>query len=490
MGATLRPYQVPDYTAALRCLSETRAFLDGSDTGTGKTYVSLKVCETMGLSPVVLGTRAGRGGWEAAAKAVGVPIEYINYEKVRGRRKKDALAVERYEAELKVWEAARDRHYNEVGADNTEDMFDPKWDFTLPKPVEPRATAESDWVVEKPYGKGSFIKWKQDYAMMIFDEVHRCGGQTTLNSKLLIAAVRQAGFVMALSATAADDPRQMKALGYALGLHGLNKRTTSLANYRGWLFRHGCVEGEWGGMDFVQDAEKQRKTFEKLNAEVFPKHGFRMRKSEIPGFPQTSINTLMLSDDEGRAGRLVAKLHEVERTGQPGMELRQKLEVLKAPFLVDLAYDYAIQGQGVVVFVNFSEPLRLVLDGLRERLGENAVGFVDGSQAGERGSRERRDTLDAFQANRLRALVCNGQAAGESANMHDPTGRVERTTLICPMPSGRQAKQIVGRVNRDGGARSQQFIVLFGDTYEEEIAKRMAQKQYNVDLFNDADFLV
>jgi hypothetical protein len=74
--------------------------------------------------------------------------------------------------------------------------------------------------------------------------------------------------------------------------------------------------------------------------------------------------------------------------------------------------------------------------------------------------------------------------------MHDPFTQRDRTTLISPCCSGRQFKQVVGRVNRDGGGFSQQFVVLFSDTREEEIAARMEAKGYNIDLLNDGDLLI
>jgi superfamily II DNA or RNA helicase len=58
------------------------------------------------------------------------------------------------------------------------------------------------------------------------------------------------------------------------------------------------------------------------------------------------------------------------------------------------------------------------------------------------------------------------------------------------MSSGRQYRQVLGRVHRDGGAWSQQFLVFFKNTYEEKVAKKMLQKGMNVELFNDADLLV
>jgi len=325
---------------------------------------------------------------------------------------------------------------------------------------------------------------------------HRCGGATSLNSKLLIAAKRQAKYVLALSATAADDPRQMKALGYALDLHGLSKKVAGRIprgrpDFISWLLRHGCSPGVFGGFDFAKEEGRQKVAFAKLHHEVFPEHGGRMRKAEIPGFPKTQIDIKLLTDDTGKAAKLTEELHAANADGAPltdTMTLRLKLENLMVPDLLDLVDDYAAASK-VVIFVSFTEPLEDLYDILRQKFGVDQVGYISGRQVGKGGEAQRNRFLDLFQANKLTALVCNVQAGGESCNMHDPTGQVERTTLITPCESGRQYRQVLGRVNRDGGAFSLQLLTYFANTYQEAVADRLAQKGFNLDLLNDGDFL-
>lgn len=443
---TLRDYQRPHADKIFASLLKRKYAFDGSDTGTGKTYVALACCKRLGIVPLVVGPKSARAGWEDAAEIAGHGVEFIGYEKLRGRRTTSEDGV--------------------------------------------RSLAESEWLIEKPYGKGSLLRWKNAPSMVIFDEVHRCSGATSLSSKVLIAAKRQAEYVLALSATAADSPRQMKALGYALGLHGLSKRTWAQPDYISWLLKHGCTPGWAGGFDFTKNSEKGAKAFRLLHDEIFGTgKGARMRKAEIPGFPQTSLDVLMLTPDE-KATEAAEELHRVNQMPDSDLAdiiaMRQALEELKVPFLIDLAADYALTSK-VVIFVNFTATLqRLVRDLPAALPGNGLVGAIHGQQSDE----ERRETLRAFQKNELDVLVCNVQAGGESANMHDPTGQVERTALICPCDSGRRYVQIQGRVNRDGGARSQQFVVFFRGTYEEKVANRMRQKGMNIELLNDAELKV
>jgi len=308
----------------------------------------------------------------------------------------------------------------------------------------------------------------------------------------MIAAKRQAQYVLALSATAADDPRSMKALGYLLDLHGLSRKTPpSRLNYMSWLLRHGCTPGTFGGFDFSTDKMKQRKAFERLHHEIFSTCGARMRKAEIPGFPQTVIDIKLLTDETGKAKKLTDELHDANQASalESVIRCRLALEKLMVPHLVDLAEDYA-QDSKVVCFVNFTEPLEELFEALRRKFGRDQVGYISGAQAGKKGEAERTRYLDLFQSNRLAALVCNIQAGGESANMHDPTGQVERTALITPCESGRKFKQVLGRVNRDGGARSLQLLTYFAGTQQEIVADRLTQKAFNIDVLNDGDFAV
>jgi superfamily II DNA or RNA helicase len=435
----LRDYQVPHYGKFLLSLQKRRYVFDGSETGTGKTYVALEACKALDVVPLVVGPKAAQGGWEAASETVGVPLEFIGYEKLRGKRKG-------------------------------------KTEFDV-------GLVDSEYLIERPMGKGSQINWKQIPDTVIFDEVHRCSGQTSLASKALIAAKRQANRIIALSASAADDPRQMKALGYALDLHGLSRKAFNKTDYIGWLLRHGCTPGWAGGFDFTRNSEKGEKAFRLLHQEIFGcGKGVRMEKNLIPSFPRTTIDVKLFTADN-KAVELASELHEINRRGHAGLaesiSARQALEILKIPFLVDAAKDFVLTSK-VVFFVNFSKTLKHLQ---KELPGAGVVW-------GEQSDAERRKVIQDFQSNHLDFLICNIQAGGESVNLHDPTGKLERTALISPCDSGRRYTQVLGRVHREGGAFSQQYVCFFAGTYEAAVAKRMRAKACNLTLLNDGELTV
>jgi hypothetical protein len=352
-------------------------------------------------------------------------------------------------------------------------------------------TSESEWIEEHKYGKGSYLTWKARYNTMIFDEVHRCGGDTTLQSKLLIAAKRQAGRVICLSATAADDPRQMKALGFTLGLHNLNDKRTG---FRPWLLVHGCAEEDYSGQIIYLPTDRQRiDAFTKLHEEIFPARGARMCRRDIPGFPHSKIDVKLLRTGAEEADKLMNEIQDLYRDLGTAAESdahyttrKRKLELLMVPDIVDFAEDLAVSTP-VVIFVSFTETLQQIYSKLIHLYGQNKVGFIDGTQVGAQGVQTRQGYVDSMQANALTALVANIGAAGESLSLHDPAGQVGRATIITPCDSGRRLQQVFGRVDRAGGADSLQFLAYFAGTFQEEIAKRVLKKTDNLALLNDGD---
>ncbi len=61
------------------------------------------------------------------------------------------------------------------------------------------------------------------------------------------AAARQGYGMLMLGATSCSNPTEMKALGYALGLHRGK-------DWWGWCLKNGCDRGRFGGLDFNNDA--------------------------------------------------------------------------------------------------------------------------------------------------------------------------------------------------------------------------------------------
>jgi hypothetical protein len=447
----LRPYQTEHAERLLAILKQRGAALDHSDTGCGKTHVALALCKALDTVPIVIGPKAARFGWEQAGAIQGIEFDYVNYELARVRKRRG------------------------------EEML-----------------TDTEWLTEHKHGQGSYLKWKNCYDTMIFDEVHRCASvDPTLNSKMLIAAKRQGSRILALSATAAENPLQMKALGFALGMHTLSKSSPlSKTTWYDFLYRYGCKPGVFGGWQWDDEDPDNAKYMLALHASL-SKRASALKKAEIPGFPRNQLEVMLLQDENGHAKELTERLHEIyamrkaqaveaderENALVAGLREEQALEILMLPALVGLAVDY-VQSSRVIFFVNYRQTREELCKAL------DAAGvfcqFIDGTQIGARGEAERRGIIDRFQHDCIPALVVNTYAGSESLNLQ---GRMNRTTFTLPVKSGRRAEQIIGRAHRDGGADALQFFCFFAGTRQEETARRMQAKQMNLKLLNDGDYL-
>jgi hypothetical protein len=424
---SLRDYQETHVAALHRALRGNRSVLDASDTGTGKTFTALSVAKQLGVVPFVVCPKSLVVGWLRAADLVGVPVEVANYDKVRGGTGRKATA--------------------ERG----------------------RVESSSEWGREKLFGKGSQWVWNDPYDLIIFDEVHNCCGSSTLNSKLLIAARRQARHVMGLSASVAESPLHFRALGFALGLH-------SLKDWPNWVMRNGCRPGVFGGFDFRGTAPVKADVMARLHSQIFPARGARMRRELIPNFPRTQISVAYLPCEV----EIDPDLLDIQQ--------RQKLEVSMVEGVRDLVVEKSLTSR-VVVFTSFKETLQKLVAKLGTSLGKSDVGFIDGSQTGSQGAQERQAYIDAFQGNRLRALVVNSQAGNAGIGVHDPTGKEDRTTIILPQYSGKILKQILGRAQREGGGFSQQTLLYLDTKKHFKIGLTLEGKLERIDTLNDADLV-
>jgi superfamily II DNA or RNA helicase len=434
--AGLRPHQKPHATNVLRALTYNKGALDASDTGVGKSYSTLAIARIFGCVPLILGPKGTRSGWEDASKVMGVPVQFINYEKAR--RESHGLGYEK-------------------------EMFK-RMDPSQPEgPDNPLVRCGSYWV------------WNHQYQMMVFDEAHLCGGSTTITGKLLRSSRKAADFVLALSATAADSAMQMKNIGQMLGLFDGK-------GYYSWVQRCGA-EFDYTGerLAWTDDVEKQRKSMAKIHHQIFPSRGARLRRSDIPGFPQTVIDTLLLDPDKQIKGSDKAPEDLAERVA-----LRQLLELEIITQLQGMIKD-ELEGShaSVAVFLNFTKALDTLSAWARKK--NIAHGIIDGRQVGEKGDEARREVIRRFQSNEERLVLVNCAAGGAGLNLHDPVNKIERVAFIVPSETGRQMKQVVGRVHRDGGGFSRQFFCGLRGTYQEDNLHKNQAKIRNIDTLNGDD---
>lgn len=426
---TLRRYQQRSVEALTHSILARNAALDASGTGTGKTVVAAHVARSLGLIPMVICPAATVPQWVRTMQDCGHQRMFVSsYNKVRQGIDKVVFRV-----------GAKKPRYH--------------------------------WHVDP------------SRVLAIFDEVHVCKGQKSLNSKLLSAAVKAGLPVLMLSATSAQDPRDMKALGYALGLH----------NHKGWwhwCLNNGCKPGRFGGLDFGQRAAAEH--LPKLHKLIFEQgRGVRVTLAdtgeEMPdnlvtsealdfGFtPETDPYTDPEFYDALEDNPLV-----------PLLRARMATEKAKAKWLADEAAELVREGRKVVIFHNFTETRHLIGDRLDEKHHLH-FGMIHGGQS----EADRRGDVECFSDDDLEShvLLVQLQAGGTGLDgLQDRTGRHPRVALICPSYSAIDTVQALGRIYRaDTVSKCVQRIIFAAGTVEERAALACRAKLANIEMLNDGD---
>ncbi len=466
----LRPHQVQPAAHLLAILQHSNA-LDASDMGIGKTHVAAWVASQLKLPALVVCPDIQQSAWHRAAAAEGDTLSVINYESLRTGK-----------SPYGEWsKPAQPRKY-------VHKCVNCQVKFEDGKPLPPcycRPDGIHSLVTVKVSQSRGRFSFHPNVRAVIWDEVHRCNAVDSLNADMLIAAVRQNLTNLMLSATPAHSPLHFRAIGYALRLHGLS-------NFYSWAMSKGIRRIPGQGFIWAQSKLKQQETMRGIHAEIFPSRGVRIRKEDIPDFPEVSIRAELYDLKEyDRIDMLYAKMHEAlkELKGQSSydkdsehpltkrLRLRQEIELLKVPIAVQLARDAVEKGRSVALFVNFTATLKE----LSERLGTRCV--LDGTTGG----RERDCHIANFQRNEEKIILVNIKVGGVALSLPDLTGDNPRLGLTMPTDSAVDMEQIFGRLPRHGGkSKSDYILMLAAGTCEEKIYSEYERHSGNLKALCDA----
>ena len=408
-------------------LTRNNAALDSSDTGTGKTVCAVEATKALGKHAFVICPKIVIPSWEETLKEQGAStIGVINYEKLRTGRTR-----------FGHWSAKQ-------------------FVFTIP----------------------------QD-ALIIWDEVHRCQGMWSKNAKMLISAKKWANLL--LSASACEDPTEMRASGFVLGLH-------SLSNFFNWAKARGCYVNPWGALEFKQN---ERWALDNINQELYPSRGDRMTRADLKDhFKNTRVITDPLDfGDKGQIQKLYdemdkeltaleqrAKGDSKNKAAQKlvaQLRARQAVELAKVPATVEIIEDELHAGNSVAVFVNFDASLEAIGQRLKTRYE-----IIKGGQKAE----DREKAVENFCADRTHVILCNIAAGGLGVSLHDTHGVRPRTALISPTYNAKDMLQTIGRVDRAGAKTdSIQRILFAAGTVEEKVETSVRAKLKNISDLHEKD---
>jgi len=447
--------QKPHVKYLCNILIKTGSFVDGSDTGTGKTIISLSVAKELKLKPFIVCRKNGRNTWKFWAEYLGVELAGIS-------------------------------HYEEIKTGKTEYLT--------------KITCE-----DEQRRKDYYFEWLIDVeeCLLIFDEVHKCRDNENLNTELLLAAKKQGFYIGMLSATLIESPLQFGAIGYTIGmLESYYKRSKEF--YK-WALLYGCFEDEIYVKNYKTGKAKKRKIWKfdkedkaslvKLHKEIYPKHGSRLTiedlgkefpEQQLVAVPYTMDNCKKINKLYKQLKKDIVVLSKREKVSREILTLillaRQKIELLKVPTIVELVDEFVEGNKSVAIFVNF----RKTLSHLSEELDVSCV--VHGGQVGKRGEKERDGAMQDFQSDKERVILLTCGAGGESISLHDLNGRYPRVSLISPPWSGNELLQVLGRVMRAKAKTPvYQRLLYAADTVEEEVAKTVMSKADCIQAVNDRD---
>lgn len=420
MPLTLFPPQQASHDVLVAAMRAYNAALDSSITGSGKTVKAVEVARTLGLLPLVICPKIVVPAWVAAFDGQGVGfLNVVNYEKIRN--------------------------------------------------------GSTPWL--KKTGKNKFEWTLPPNTMLIWDEVHRCMAVRGANVMMLVQATRQNLPCLMLSATAASDPSEMRALGFALGLH---KDT----NFVSWAKSLGCSLDPWRKLQFPN---KARPKLAELHAQIYPDRGHKVSRADMGSyFTETSI----LADpiDFGTAEEMQKIYEEMQSemdalTEQSGkdkgasaltarLRARQAIELLRIPILSEMVKEAVDDGCSVAVFLNF----RASMEALGGRLSM-PFAEIHGGQTAE----ERQSDIDLFQSDSIHLILCQINAGGAGVNLHDAHGGRPRRSFISPTDDEKMLAQALGRIDRAGSqSDTVQQILYAANTIEEEVAKNFRRKLHNM----------
>jgi len=416
----LLKWQVEPMTRLVEILKTNLSAVDSSSTGVGKTYTACSVAKNLGLALGVICPKAVIPSWHDASKHIGTEIKFVvNYEGLK-------------------------------------------------------FSAGEKYIVWTPMGYPVWKISERDPVLLVFDEAHRCKDHNlSKNALMLISAVSQKIRHLLVSATLADSPLHMRAVGYSLGLH--NGR-----NFQEWIRSLGCWKDSNNRWHFTGGENSMKR----IRSSIFPSRGVRIRADDLgKDFPTTLITAEVIeaSGADKIYESLQKRLEKVQEQTEnyhktvltEVLGARRRVELLKVPSMVSLAKDAIEQDNSVAIFVCFNE----TVEALKEALKCPVI-------TGDTPQNERNRIMKVFRADRIPAVVLNISAGGVGISLH---GARQRLSLISPSWSAIDLIQTIGRVRRAGGSHSVQKILFANGSVEESVCARVRSKVGCIETLNDGD---
>jgi superfamily II DNA or RNA helicase len=272
--------------------------LDGSDTGTGKTYTSIAVAKTLGLSPFIICPRPIIAAWKLVCELFGVtPLAIVNYEKIKKSGNQYLTVI-----------------------NNGKDY---KW--TLPNKT-----------------------------LVIFDEAHKCKNKKSQNGKLLISLKKVRTKILLLSATISDNPESFAVFGYMLNLYN------TVSYGKSWIKsimredrkQFSITKKETGINKLIYPELGSRMEISEL-ANMFPKNQISAVCYTLPASSKKKMADYLIALKKNQICdvKKISKMEEIHK-------IRSKIENLKLNIIKTLTGDYLSNGLSIAIFLNYTQNIK------------------------------------------------------------------------------------------------------------------------------------
>lgn len=447
----LKEWQVPIAARQTDVLGRERVLLEAATTGAGKTYLAAKTITDLGIPTLVVCPKIARSQWREVLNGMGASkyvLDVINPENLIASKKQQ-------------WYSHEDG-----------------WKNIPPGP-----------------------------ALLVFDEIHRsCSGvyKRTAGSKkgsgckqaLMVARWVNRSTpghkVLAMSATPADSPLKMQVIGYLMGFHDF-----LIGSFYNWCRANGCsfVEKNRAGqmaLEFTRNRTKATEIMKGIRAKMGDRF-ISIGPGEIPGFPEETVETVLVDLAKADHDALVKAYEEMPRNIReikPGtdemvklLRMRQQAEFCKGLVLAQMATEHEADGLSVFICVNYTSCRERIEVALRK------AGVEFANIYGGQNERDRQAGIDAFQANEVHVMVGMSSACGVALSLHDVKHERPRVSLISPSYSVSELTQALGRIRRVGGTTATQKIVLAAGSVEERVKRALDRKKMALDALVDGDLL-
>ena len=480
----LLDYQKAHYTLILNSLVKHSRALDASDTGTGKTFVSVKLCKDSDLIPWVICPKSVVASWNNVIKKAGIKKFYII----------------------------------------TYDQLMLSTDLIEKKTVS--GSDEYDWKFES----NSIFKDKnKEKYLFIYDEAHKCKNTKTINSKILVSLAKYSVKILLLSATIIDKPLYFIPFGIVLGLYknvqqgmdwmGKTISSQTKKSSNPMLPIHKILFNEYASRMRIEDAigvfknnkivfegiemknyweiekkydkinkilefnkknkdeskniksAKSAKSTKSTKSNIVPDSDYDSDE-QVDEYDNEYVNLNIIDDAYKNSGtkksRGIGKIQKI----------RQEIELLRIDTICELTLKYLTQCKSIVIFVNFTQ----TIIELSAKLNSNCI--IWGSQT----LKERNKAINDFCEDKSRIIICNISSGNCGISLHDTLGQFPRVSIISPTWSAQDLIQVLGRIHRAMGKTDcEQYIIFCKGTIEESVGNVIKEKINNIRTFNDGE---